>query len=379
MRKHPSPTTTIIAILWLLCAMASTAGGRPAADVPEPGLEEPEPPAIWIQAVGDLMLAGSAEPVMRAKGYAYAFSGTRHVLRLGDINIANLEAPITTRGSETRGKQFTFRQPPGLARAIRDAGFHLLHLANNHMVDFGQVGLADTMGYLNRMGLKTAGCGRNLEVSKRPAIITANGVSVGYLGFTMTFPKSYWAQPDRPGCTYASFERIVGDVRELRERVDVVVVGFHWSSELRPNPKVYQIKWAHEVIDQGADIVLGHHPHVLQGVERYHGKPIFYSLGNYAFGSRSRKATTSVMVRVRIRRDREILQVSLVPLDVANHRVEFNPRVAKGALAEQIRLELEAKSRGFGAGFRLDERGVIQVVRDPNNIDPAHMSMKEER
>jgi len=303
-------------------------------------------PPLTIQAVGDLNLSGAAEATMRAKGYAHAFDGTRKLLAEGDLNIANLETPITLRG-EKQDKRFTFRMRPESAKAIAAAKILIVSQANNHAIDFGVSGLADTLKALDAAGIAHAGAGMSLAEARKPAIATVNGVKVGLLSYSLTFPTSFYATKDHGGTAHGEAAWIAADVKALRPQVDVLLVAFHWSAELLETPKDYQRDLGHLAIDSGADAVLGTHPHILQGIELYRGKPILYSLGNYAFGSRSHKAADSALVRLTFS-GRALAGLTVFPLDVDNTHLDFDPQVATGARAQRIGAHLAQLSKALG-------------------------------
>lgn len=319
---------------------------------------------VLIQAVGDLNLSGSAEPVMREKGYGWAFDGTRALLSEADLNIANLETPVTTRRTPA-DKRFTYRMHPSALVAICDAGFELVSLANNHTLDQGAGGLHDTLAHLRERGIFRAGAGSDIAAAREPAIVEKRGVKVGFLSYSCTFPESFWATKTKPGTAFCHEHWMVEDVARLRSKVDLVLVAYHWGAEKMETPKDYQKQLAHAAIAAGADAVIGHHPHVLQGVEIVSGKPVLYSLGNYAFGSRSDAAKDSALARLVVRGKR-IERLEMIPLNVHNRFVEFNPRVAEGEVRERILQTLERLSGDLGAtGTRENGRWVVDLRGAP--------------
>lgn len=323
-----------------------------------------EAPVLLIQAVGDLNLAGSAESVMREKGYGWAFDGTRALLSEADLNVANLETPVTTRRTPS-DKRFTYRMHPSALVAIRDAGFELVSLANNHTLDQGAGGLHDTLAHLRERGIQWAGAGSDIAAAREPAIVEKRGVKVGFLSYSCTFPESFWATATTPGTAFCHEHWMVEDVARLRAQVDLVLVAYHWGAEKMETPKDYQKQLAHAAIAAGADAVIGHHPHVLQGVEVVDGKPVLYSLGNYAFGSRSDAAKDSALARLVVR-GKKIERLEMIPLNVHNRFVEFNPRVADGEVRERILQTLERLSSDLGArGTREDGRWVVDLRGAP--------------
>jgi poly-gamma-glutamate synthesis protein (capsule biosynthesis protein) len=280
---------------------------------------------IVLNAVGDIMLAGSGAPTYARVGYGYPFAATRHHLQQGDLAIGNLEAPLTSRGQEFRDKRFRFRADPAAATALREAGFTVLTLANNHILDYGYDGLQDTTDLLDRNGILHAGAGETLEAARRAAIFTVKGKQLAFLAYSLTLPKEFYASGSRPGTApgYPSF--FTDDIAKARQTADYVIVSFHWGTERAEQPHSRQIAAAHRAIDAGADVVLGHHPHVLQGIERYKDGVILYSLGNFAFGSLSPSSRQSVIARITL--EEGVRDVEFIPLNVQNSTVRFQPRV----------------------------------------------------
>ncbi len=281
--------------------------------------------SITLVATGDLLLGGSAEATVNKHGYDYPFRDIADILRSADIAMANLEAPLTRQPDPVADKRYTFKVDPAAAAAMQRAGLTILTLANNHIGDFGPIGVTDTIAALRPHGLRYTGAGANLQQARRPTALATKDGSVGFLAYSNTLPKSFYAKTDRPGTAPGYAEFIRKDVRRLREFVDYVVVSFHWGAELMTEPKDYQQRLARTAIDSGAQIVIGHHPHVLQGVEFYNGGVIYYSLGNFAFGSYSRNAKIGGLARVTLAGG-EVSSAEILPLNVANHDVLFQPR-----------------------------------------------------
>ena len=311
-----------------------------------PHISLARPEGVVISAVGDIMLAGSARPTLERHGYDYPFAATRDILKKSDIAIGNLEAPIADRGSEFRDKKYRFKCAPDSARALRDAGFSLLTLANNHILDFGATGLQSTVRYLDGYGIRHCGAGSTLNAARTPVIITVNGKRVAFLAYSLTQPVEFFATNRQGGTApgYASF--VTTDVRSARKSADYVIVSFHWGRELSQAPSPAQVRLAHLAIDAGADVILGHHPHVLQGIERYHQGIIFYSLGNFAFGSLSRSADKSIIARITL--NGGINEVEIVPINVLNRQVHFQPTPLAGREGDRVVEQLNRLSEGMG-------------------------------
>lgn len=341
---------SLAALLILLAGCAQRPPAPPA---------EPPPVCARLAAVGDIMLSGSATPHM-TPGYSYAFEATRHWLRDADIAIGNLETTLTTADNDWIDKQFRFRDSPALAPALQAAGFDLVSLANNHSMDYGPAGLFDTLAALTSAGVRAHGAGENLAAARKPAVIGLdNGVTVAFLAYSNTFPREFWATPERPGTAFGRREHVEQDVRRAAVQADFVVVSFHWGREKARQLREYQPMLAHAAIDAGATLVLGHHPHILQGIERYNDGLVFYSLGNFAFGSFSPHAITSVLAKLSLCRGQRVA-FELVPLNVNNFEVYFQPRPLSGEPAVTVLEELRALSRPLGVALKLEGGRILE-------------------
>ncbi len=289
---------------------------------------------IVITAVGDVMLAGSGAALCGKLGYDYPFAATKAELQKGDIAIANLESPLAKGGKEFSAKRYHYRSSPRAAEALKNAGFGVVTLANNHMMDFGDAALTETGHYLDKVGIISTGGGETLAAARKPAIVSMRGKKVAFLAYSLTFPASFYASSRRAG-TAPGFPRYFReDIASAKKKADYVVVSFHWGAENSVVTKPYQILTAHSAIDAGADLVLGHHPHVLQGIERYKKGAIFYSLGNFTFNTASRTAKRSVIARISL--ERGIGRIELVPLNVLNSEVHFQPKVLAGKEGQEV-------------------------------------------
>lgn len=247
---------------------------------------------FWIGAVGDLLPGRGVEHLLLQgeEGIPQVFGDTLSVLQKQDLLVGNLEGPLTTRGT-TAIKTYTFRFPPQILAALKGVGFQYLSLTNNHVLDYGQEGLLDTLQAFSAFGMGTSGIGRSLEEAKKPwKFLTPGGKPVHILSMGAYPPEKSGfdgrrdasAGIDRPGILWAMDEH----VKLLKDSygsggLNILMVhgGYEWESI----PHRAQVDLYRGCIDRGVDIVFGSHPHVLQGMEEYGGKLIFYSLGNFLF------------------------------------------------------------------------------------------------
>jgi poly-gamma-glutamate synthesis protein (capsule biosynthesis protein) len=326
------------------------------------------PPEVWLVAGGDVTLGARLEEHLKALAaddgtldpHAYPFARIAHRLREADLALVNLEGPFTA-GGKRLPKNFNFRGSPHLAAALARAGIGAVSLANNHTMDYGPEGLRDTLAALAGEGIAAFGAGRTLQEARRGVAVQRQGMRIGLLGYLFLGepslePREVFAGPRRPGAaghpaSAAEVEAMVReDVPRLRATADVVVVSFHWGREKRYEPEASQRRLGRAAIAAGAAVVLGHHPHVLQGLEAYGGGLIAYSLGNFVFGGKWKPDDT----------DSILLKVRLVPAGVAGYEVvpitlgvyphaPFQPVELAGEEAARVRRRLAALSAPLGA------------------------------
>jgi len=312
---------------------------------------------ITIGAVGDIMLGGRWAPLLKKKGYDHPFDGVAATLAANDINLANLESPIANGGKEYAAKKFRFRAEPDVAKAVRKAGFSLVTLANNHSMDFGPEALTETMANLGAAGITWIGAGENLAEARRAAFFTVKGKKIAFLGYSLTQPVEFFAARQRPGVAPGYKNIFTPDIARARREADYVIVSFHWGKEGQSFPTSLQRSIAHQAIDAGADVIIGHHPHVLQGIERYAKGIIFYSLGNFTFASKSTMADQSVIIRLRL--DDALRAAEILPLDVLYRRVGFQPRRLSGKPAEDVIERLNSLSKALKTEIKFQNNAYV--------------------
>ena len=208
-------------------------------------------------------------------------------LRRADLAMVNVETAVSRRGTPA-AKSFVFRAPDSLWRALAAAGVDVVTLANNHSLDYGPLALADTIRGARRAGLAVVGAGRDPSEAYAPAVVEHDGRTVAFVGLSRVLPSPAWeAGGGRPGVASAFNERLaLASVRAAARSSDRVVVSIHWGEELHRCPSGVQQALAARLVAAGADVVAGHHPHVLQGISRRANALIGYSLGNFAFYAR---------------------------------------------------------------------------------------------
>lgn len=251
--------------------------------------------AISIVLAGDLVLDEPDAP--------HWLSGIAPAVRAADLAIGHLEVPHTRSTAELSGDVPAPGAPPENLDALAAAGFSMLSLAGNHIADCGAQGIADTLAGLDRLGIASAGAGANLAAARAPAVVDCGGWRVGLLSYNCVGPENGWATPERAGCAYLPMATADGspvapaaridamteearsilqaDIAALRQRADLVLVALHKGVVHTPAMLApYERAVCQAAVDAGADAVIGHHAHIVRGIEFIGGKPVFHGLGN---------------------------------------------------------------------------------------------------
>jgi poly-gamma-glutamate synthesis protein (capsule biosynthesis protein) len=239
---------------------------------------------IRLLFVGDIMMARYVEKRIKKlnKEYIYPFEKILNYLKTFDYVIANLEGPISDKGVKV-GSKYSFRMKPEVAEALSKANINIVNLANNHIFDYGKVAFEDTLKNLEKNNIKYFGN------SYEPLIIEKEGAKIGFLGFS-DFLKHLEVRENKTGIATIN-DNLSEIIKKAKEKVDILIISFHWGEEYKKIANERQRKIAKIAIDSGADLVIGHHPHIIQNIEKYKDKFIFYSLGNFIFDQNFSKET----------------------------------------------------------------------------------------
>lgn len=323
-----------------------------------------------IALVGDVMLGREVgEEIARGDRSPTSFWGdTLEILGEADLVVGNLECAITERRARwTRTpKVFHFRAPPAAVDVLAAAGFDAVSLANNHLLDYREEGLLDTLGHLDRAGIARAGAGRDRAEAERPAVVEATGARLGLVALTDNEP-GWAATADRPGVWWAPIgrdpevlDRVEASVHRAREAgADVVALSLHWGPNMVERPPDRFRAFAREAVARGVDVIHGHSAHVFQGVEVVDGAPVLYDLGDflddYAVDPRLRN-DRSVVALVGIEAGR-VASLELVPVRLRLATVEIAQGEDRAWIAARLRaLSAELGTRVEEAGDRLRVR-----------------------
>lgn len=342
----------------------------PRVDVPPP-LERRfdallEAGSARVLFLGDFAPTDRALPYLEKYGWDYQFLRTSELLAGHDAVVANLEAPIT--GSDAPWplpKEYSYKIDPAAAPAIARAGIDVVTLANNHSHDYGKRGLADTLAHLDRAGVTHLGAHLSEAGARRGVVLDTAGGRLGVLSYLEDKPTwSLWTMsyaldaPFRswPGSARATIADIREDVARIDAKADVVAVVFHFGENYEPVTSG-QTELARAAIDAGADAVIGHHSHQAQPLGMHRGRPIVYSVGNFAWGAIGRSRMRYGMGAALHLSGGRLSGVEITPLLVQNRKVRYQPRVPAGRELERFFDEIGAGSAPLGA--HIERRGDI--------------------
>lgn len=250
--------------------------------------ENKEAPSLKIILVGDIMLdRGVKDKIEKEENgdYKFPFLKIAPYLQEADIVFGNLEGPITSDGIKS-GSKYSFRFDPKCIEGLKYAHFNVLSLANNHILDYGKQGLIDTISILKKSGILYVGAGTDLDDTFSLKIKEIDGIKVGFLAFTEFGSKYWWPKENYPGVAYLpekNFRYAEWEIEEAKKKVDILIVSLHAGQEYSDSPTDFQKKFSKMAIEAGADIIVGHHPHTIQPIEKYKTGWIAYSLGNFIF------------------------------------------------------------------------------------------------
>lgn len=237
--------------------------------------------AIKMLFVGDIMLSRQIEAIAnKEQDPLFSFLRTSEIIQAADIAFGNLESPVSVRG-ENVGSIYSFRAHPDMLKGLAYAGFDIVSVANNHAFDWGPDAFLDTQMHLENLSIAHVGGGKNIGEARKPVVIQKKGSKIAFLAYSEFATKNPF--PNYPAVASLDLEKIKEDIALAKTLAEAVVVSVHWGVEYEIRANDEQKTIARELIDSGALLVIGHHPHVVEEVEEYHGGLIAYSLGNFVF------------------------------------------------------------------------------------------------
>ncbi|SES77176.1 poly-gamma-glutamate synthesis protein (capsule biosynthesis protein) [Methanococcoides vulcani] len=274
---------------------------------------------VTLMAVGDVMLGDHSicighgvGSLIKKKRSEFIFENVSDILKKADITFGNLESvlsdieidPANIRSVQLRGSESS-------VDGLVSAGFDVMSVANNHCLEHGERSLIRTQELLSDSNIKTVGVSENKMRSRDLVILDRNGISFGFLAYCLVRDETAYCSVEDP-------HDIVSDIKKVKDDVDILIVSLHWGNEFVRKPSPDEFSLAHDIIDAGADLILGHHPHVLQGVESYNKGVIVYSMGNFVFDMWQRKMRESMIFSCKFSKN-GIADLEIIPIYINEH------------------------------------------------------------
>lgn len=344
----------IIAVSFATCGRGETPQEEPEAPATNPYKHE-GPYSITFASTGDLMFAREVGTFVDANGGAAALANVASELSSPDVTIANVEAPLTDDESDALiGKDVYWMSRPAGIEALKVAGIDVVSLANNHIMDYGTAGLEDTLEALDGAGILHAGAALTESAAGEPAELEVDGVRIAFFSWTDIIPDNFLAYGDSAGVVSArmNMDDACKRVSEAKETHDIVIVAMHWGVEYQPYiDEAQQQAPAHKLVDAGADVIVGNHPHVIEGIEFYNGALISYSQGDFVCDHFSRETGESFILNFTLTQD-GVQDVSATPVYLDDeHGI---PSIVTGSHAQSILGRLEEISAGMNSSFAME-------------------------
>jgi len=297
----------------------------------ESALSQTQNTKIIFMAVGDMMFDRGVKTMVTKYGkadFAFSFAQIKDFLSQADILFGNLEGPISERGKKV-GSIYSFRFARAIVETLKTIGFDVLSLANNHMLDYQTIALEDTMNALQNAGIDYVGAGFNTEQAFALKIKEQQGTKIGFLAFENLGPATWQAGEHKTGMAWISakdFAQIQENISQAKSKVDILIVSLHAGVEYQPMPDAFQKAFAQMAIEKGADIVIGHHPHVVQPLIPYKNGWIAYSLGNFIFDQYFSPQTMQGAILKAEIKNKKIESVMLQKIKLNRY---YQPQIAK--------------------------------------------------
>lgn len=319
-----------------------------------------------IVFIGDIMIGRLVNEALKVTAPSYPWGNVLPILRHADIRIGNLECVISDRGKPVP-KVFNFRTDSKNIEVLKMADINAVSLANNHILDYGQEALFDTLNFLDLAGIKHAGAGRSLAEAQMPAYLNSSGYKIVF--FSATDNEPTWAATrSSAGIWYMPFtlsnwraKALLTQVQSAKKQNNLVIVSLHWGSNWGYEPAKEHIAFAHKLIDFGADVVAGHSPHVFRGIEIYKKRPVLYSLGDfiddYAVNDEERN-DESFIFALHIRQNR-FIEIRLYPTIIEH----FQALLAPVERQKDIVYKMQKLCGDFGTKTRWDEKNKYLTVK----------------
>jgi poly-gamma-glutamate capsule biosynthesis protein CapA/YwtB (metallophosphatase superfamily) len=364
--KIPLFSFLILLLLLILYDQIQTkspaAWAESKAGIPSNLSEYYPPPRFTFTAVGDIMLDRGVGSRIKKYRPDYPFAHVAGLLKNADLTFGNLESMISKTGKKTLGKEVTFRADIDSVAGLSFAGIDIVSLANNHAIDFGDAALIETMDILAHNRIAYIGAGANFAAAHRPARFNINTIEIAFLAYSYEFDKVKEAS-ESPGIAVIDAEQVKQDIISCRRWADIVIISCHWGWEYSDHPDNETREFAQAAIDSGADLLIGHHPHVIQGVEKYKKGLICYSLGNFVFDQIGSRVKRGLILKCTLGKS-GLLRATLLPIII--DQSEFRPRPAPEKEAFSILEELKKLSFDLNTVIEVENNQAEVKLTDSN-------------
>lgn len=288
---------------------------------------------VKMIAVGDIMLSREVERKMINNGdFKYPFLKTAEKTNTGDIIFGNLETSIIN-GRAIQNNEMVFRTDLRAVEGLVFAGFNVLSLANNHIMNFGRDGLESTIKILDENNISHIGAGMSEEEIYKPVIKDIKGTKFAFLGFTYNFDQRKSSNGEIYGMANMSIAKMEENVKKTKSKNDIVIISMHAGTEYKISSSSFQENFAQRAIDAGADLIIGHHPHVVQNVQKYKQGYIIYSLGNFVFDQMWSNETRLGAIAEITFQNKKIKSIEFIPVKIYDYS---QPAILEGTEAEMI-------------------------------------------
>lgn len=339
--KKPGLTIVVIACIFqLVCT-------TPEERVPQKYMTTSSGKSILF--LGDMMFEWAVKDTMQRSDAGYPLKKIQPFLTSFDFVMANLESPLTKSGQGLLRQKYIFKAAPDIACALADAGITAVTLANNHMLDYDVTGLLDTLTLLSNSNMLYAGAGKNEITASLPVMYQLGSSRIAVLCYTQISSKEMIAK-NNPGVNFFELAKARKDIQKYRF-CNTVIVTIHWGNEYFYYPSPKQIKVAHALIDAGADAIVGHHPHVYQGIEIYKNKPIVYSLGNFLFGSIHEGIDDNIACALYTSENGKIVKIHIYAVKGIYDDGMIQPEVLDGIASAKVFDHILEISKPLGINF----------------------------
>jgi len=323
-------------------------------------LEEPsitQPKTVTLLFAGDSHFEWGIKQLQKKEGFDSPIEMMEPLFRSADFRILNLETPVSASPDPLPGKAYVFAAEKSQIRLLKRLNIDLAIIGNNHIMDFGSAGLRDTQSLLLDQMIATAGAGDDRENALSPFRFTLNGIQFALLSFTNTGPKEQYSTGKNAGVVSIS-DSTLNQIKALKREVDHIIVSIHWGNEYSMSPDEEQRSLARKIIRYGATAVIGHHPHVPQGIEQTGGGVIVYSLGNFLFGSKHTYQSDNMVVKIHFDvQSKKLNAIQVYPINGIYSKYGHKPAVIK-----------EQRARDFWKFFYVQYRELNPSIKRPMEI-----------